>query len=211
MPVQTPVELAYYYECSYGDFRLIYHIPADILEKMVQQGIIAKNALRDYPDGVDLGCYSPDFDEFEKRYKFRPPVEPKPVRRAFKTLMSSLEDWDTFRGSGFLAAEYLEGLVPKVEETLHKWEKDLKPPPAARMAELIETEETPPEPRQQVIEQAEQAELEDHILKAIPLEAITPDTPETRQALAPKMDDGETAPSVFTRAHKGERKPEDEN
>ena len=24
MTVQTPVELAYYYECSYGDFRLTY-------------------------------------------------------------------------------------------------------------------------------------------------------------------------------------------
>ena len=207
MSVQTPVELAYYYECSYGDFRLTYHIPIEILTEMVEQEKIAAKALRDYPDGIDLGCYPPDYDEFEKRYKYRPPVEPEPARRAFKTLMSSLEDWDTFRGSGFMSAEYLEGLIPKVEKTLQAWETAIVEAPTA---DAVTEEAPPPDTRQQVIQQAEQEKLEDHILKAIPLEAITTDAPQTRQELAPKMDEGESAPSVFTRAHKGERKQTDD-
>jgi hypothetical protein len=205
MPVQTPVELAYYYECSYGKYRLTYHIPIQILEQMVENGDISKNALRDYPDGIDLDCTLPDYKEFKKRYKYRPPYDPEPVRRAFKSLISSLEDWDTFHGSGFLSASYLEGLVPKVEETLKQWEDDIAGP-----ATRLEPEAVPPDPRQQVIEQAEQQKLVDHILKAIPLEEIDPDQPKSRRKLTPKMSGDEAAPTLFSRAHKGERKRDDD-
>ncbi|HKJ27068.1 MAG TPA: hypothetical protein VJ965_05495 [Anaerolineales bacterium] len=210
MPVQTPIERAYYYECSYGKFRLTYHIPLTILEQMVANKDIAKTALRDYPDGIDLDCSTPDYDEFEKRYKYRPPYEPDPLCRTFKTVFSSLEDWDTFNGTGFLSASYLEELIPQVEDTLKEWEKDLAGETALPLEEASVEAAAPPDPRQQVIQQAKQQELEDHILKAIPLKAITPEAPQSRQELTPKMGGGEAAPSVFTRAHKGERRPDDD-
>lgn len=204
MTVQTPVELAYYYECSYGDFRLTYHIPIEILEEMVEGGKIARVALRDYPDGIDLDCSPPDFNDFEKRYKFRPPFEPEPLRRAFKTLFSSMEDWDNFRGTGFLAASYLEGLISRVDQSLKDRDVDL--PEDLPVPERPTKEEA----RQAAIEQTQQQELVDFVLKAIPLEEIVSEKPKNIQELSPKMNKGEAAPSIFTRAHKGQRRGTDD-
>jgi hypothetical protein len=198
MSVQTPVEISYYYENSYGDFRLVYHIPINILTKLVEQDKIAKKALKDFPDGIDIDCSVPDYNEFEKAYRYRPSADPEAVRRTFRSLISSIEIWDDFIGTGFLGAKYLESLINKVDRSLE-----------AMKIKFPAQETTPPTPpsleerRKIRIEQTQQQIKINTALDSLPLAEIDPKKPQTRQALIPKMGKGDSPEQIFANAQKG--------
>lgn len=207
MPVQMPLEPTYYYECSYGNFRLIYHIPFANLEQLFSDGNILKDALEDYPDGADINCTLSEYEVFEETYQYRPPAEPEKLRRGFYALFSSLElgsDWDDFIGSGYVEASKLERISADVDESLRpvddKFVEKLTLPADHSFADQ----------RMVRIEQVAQQTEVDHTLQKIKLDLINkeldPDLPPTRQSLIPDMDDGESPEEIFSRAQRQARK-----
>lgn len=200
MPVETPDELSYYYECSYGDFRLVYHIPFNILKDMVENGEIKEEALRDFPDGIDLDCYEPDYQEFNNAYGYHPPADPEAVKRAFVTLFNELENWSTFKGSGVIKADYLEGLVEKVDKTLEA--RDIHVPSKERKSEPTSIQERREIQKAQV---KEQNDLHD-ALKKISLSDLDIKKPDSLKELKPEMTDGDSPESIFIQAQRGGRR-----
>jgi len=122
MAIATPQEAVYYYECSYGQFRLVHFIPPDQLQQIVEQseGEVNPAVLDDFPDGVDLDCTEPDFEEFRILYGYRPPISPDALQRAFFAMYSTTHNWKEFQGSGFIPSADLEQHVDQVEKALEK-------------------------------------------------------------------------------------------
>lgn len=108
MSVKTPAEPAFYFECSFGRFRLSYFIPASRLKRMAENDQIKNSVLEDYPDGVDLDCTTADFDEFQNLYGFRPELRADVLRESFYAMLTSTKDWEDFHGTGFIDAIELE-------------------------------------------------------------------------------------------------------
>lgn len=129
MTVQAPTEPTYYFECSFGDFRLSYFIPVATLETMVANDVIRANAMDDFPDGVDLDCTEPDFEDFQRNYGYRPPLNADLLRDSFLALYSTTQNWESFHGTGFVKASDLEGNLPRVEEAIAAEEATSEPLP----------------------------------------------------------------------------------
>jgi hypothetical protein len=120
MTVATPNEPVYYYECSNGQFRLFYCLPAVELKRLRRANQISAQVVKDYPDGVDLGCTEVDFVAFDTAYGYRPKTHPDVLRQAFFAIYSSTYNWKKFRGSGFIPAADLEQQVGTIETELRK-------------------------------------------------------------------------------------------
>ena len=120
MTVATPNKPVYYYECSNGKFRLFYCLPAAELKRLRRANQISPQVVKDYPDGVDLGCTEVDFVEFDTAYGYRPKTNPDVLRRAFFAIYSSTHNWRKFRGSGFIPAADLEQQVGTIEAELRE-------------------------------------------------------------------------------------------
>ena len=118
MPIKSPNERVYYYECSYGTFRLTYYIPYEDLEKLCKEGKISEQALIDFPDGVDLRVGETDYMDFKKSYGYRPEVDPELARSLFYTIYSSTKNWTKFRGSDLIPARDLEGTIGDIAESV---------------------------------------------------------------------------------------------
>lgn len=114
MDVSSPIEPAYYYECSAGRFRLTYFIPPEEIDRLVEAGSLLSHTRGDFPDGVDLDCTEPDFAEFEGSYGYRPDVDPEALQAAFFAMFSSTRNWKRFRGTGLIPKADLEALVEPV-------------------------------------------------------------------------------------------------
>jgi hypothetical protein len=120
MAIKSPREAVYYYEAHHGEFRLLYFIPPELLERLVEDGRVKTTVLEDHPDGVDLNCTEIDFDEFRQLYGYRPDNDPEELRRAFFAMLSGTRDWKSFRGTGFIPAADLEPLAGSVAESLQQ-------------------------------------------------------------------------------------------
>jgi hypothetical protein len=118
MAIKSPKEAVYYYEANNGKFRLVYFIPPEELERLVQDGSIKAEILEDYPDGVDLNCTKSDYEEFHELYGYRLDNDPEELQRAFFAMLSATRDWESFRGSGFIPAADLEPVAETVEDSL---------------------------------------------------------------------------------------------
>lgn len=116
MPVKSPKERIFYYECSYGKFRLTYFIPYDELEKLATEGKIKKTVLEDFPDGVDLRVGETDYMDFKKSYGYRPEVDPEVAKSVFYSIFSTTKNWKKFRGSDIIPAKDLEGRIDDIEK-----------------------------------------------------------------------------------------------
>jgi len=116
MSVSVPRERCYYYECSHGNVRLTYYIPPDILENLVKKGKLSEQALTDFPDGVDLDCTEPDFNEFRKTYGLSPEYKADELQNAFYAIFSSTKGWNSYRGTGLIHADELEAKIPEIKE-----------------------------------------------------------------------------------------------
>lgn len=123
MPIKSPKERVYYYECSYGKFRLTYFIPYGELEKLFKNGKIKKQVLEDFPDGVDLRVGEADYMDFKESYGYRPEVDPEVANSTFFTIYSSTRNWKKFLGSDIIPAKDLEGQIVDIEKSV-KDEKD---------------------------------------------------------------------------------------
>ncbi len=115
-PVRSPKESVYYYECSYGNFRLTYFIPFDELARLDKIGKINKQVLEDFPDGVDLRVGETDYVDFQKSYGYRPEVNPEAAKNAFYSILSTTKDWRDFRGSGIIPAKDVENQIGDLEK-----------------------------------------------------------------------------------------------
>jgi hypothetical protein len=127
MRISMPREPVFYYECSAGDFRLVYFLPAGHLKNLLRRRRISEQAVSDFPDGVDIGCTEADFDDFEQLYGWRPPLDPEAICRAFLAILSDTRRWKSFRGSGLIPAKDLEQRVDAVTAAV---ERDAPPLPA---------------------------------------------------------------------------------
>lgn len=118
MPVKSPKERVYYYECSYGKFRLTYFIPFGELEKLSEEGKIEKQVLDDFPDGIDLRVGETDYVDFKNSYGYRPEVDPEVAKSVFYSIFSTTKDWKKFRGSDIIPAKDLEGRISDIDRKM---------------------------------------------------------------------------------------------
>ncbi|MHC4429096.1 MAG: hypothetical protein ACYS0D_10925 [Planctomycetota bacterium] len=190
----------YYYECSGGSFRLVYFIPPDRLRQLREEDRISRQALEDFPDGVDLDCTEPDFHEFEELYGYRPPMAPEALQRAFFAIFSATREWERFQGSGMIPSADLERRVETVDRALRDQEV------------LPERIEAPPEPptlaeRRQRMDRrgTRQARLYE-ALEQMPVEGVDPGQTLGQQKFSPiSMEEGEDAEKVFAELHQRQR------
>jgi hypothetical protein len=193
MAIESPAEAVYYYEASNGEFRLVYFIPPEELEKLAQDGLIKEEVLRDYPDGVDLNCSKRDFEEFHKLYGYRPANDPEALQRAFFTLFSATRDWRSFRGSGFIPPSALEPLVETVEDSLQQEELLPEERKSRRRQPL-------PARRRRLARQAARQERMREHLEQMQVEGIDPDQTLRQQKFKPiEMREGKSAEEVFAK------------
>jgi hypothetical protein len=118
MPIKTPKERVYYYECSYGEFRLTHHIPYSELEKLSQQNKIKKQVLEDYPDGIDLRVGETDYKDLETNYGYRPKIDPQVAKNLFYMIYTSTKNWKKTRGTGLIPAKDLENKIHDIEKSV---------------------------------------------------------------------------------------------
>jgi hypothetical protein len=193
MAIRSPKEAVYYYEASNGEFRLVYYIPPEELDRLFQDGSVQKTVLEDYPDGVDLNVTRPDFDELQERYGYRPDNDPEELRRAFFAMLSSTRDWQTFRGSGFIPAADLEPLAKTVENSLQQ--EDLLPEEIDPSVAF-----SLPDRRAQSARQAVQQERMVEHLEQMEVKGINPGLTLREQRFRPiEMQEGKSAEEVFTK------------
>ena len=119
MAIRSPQEPVYYYECSAGDFHLVYFIPPNELRRLQANGI-TEQALKDFPDGVDLDCTEADFRDFHQLYGWRPASDPEALRETFLAIFSSTRHWKTFRGTGLIPAQDLDRQLGRVQQELER-------------------------------------------------------------------------------------------
>lgn len=193
MQLSLPSEPVIYYECSYGNFRLTYHIPVEQLQRLVAQSDISAKVLEDFPDGVDLTCTEPDYSGFQKRYGYRPPMAPEYIRRAFFALLTSTRDWQNFRGSGLVPAKDMERFAESAEALL-------------RQNQLLEEipempEHVPPGQRQEIRgRRAKQESIAYGLLEQMKMEGIDPDQTLKNQKFSPlQMQAGENPAEFFSK------------
>jgi len=193
MAIKSPKEAVYYYEASNGEFRLIYFIPLEELERLVLDGRIKAVVLEDYPDGVDLNCTKLDFEEFHELYGYQPDNDAEELRRAFFAMFSSTADWKSFRGAGFIPAADLEALVEPVEDSLQQ--EDLLPEEVDPVVSF-----SLPDRRAQLARQAAQQEQMVEHLEQMEVKGIDPTLTLRQQKFKPiKMQEGKSAEEVFTK------------
>jgi hypothetical protein len=113
--VSSPKESVYYYECSYGRFRLTYSIPKSELRKLVEKGEIKKKVLDDFPDGVDLRVGETDYRDFKESYGYRPEVDPEVAKKMFYSILTHTKNWKNFLGSGLIPAKDLKERIADIE------------------------------------------------------------------------------------------------
>jgi hypothetical protein len=115
MSVRSPKECVYYYECSYGSFRLTYSIPKSELKRLVEEGQIKKQVLDDFPDGVDLRVGETNYRDFKESYGYRPEVDPEVAKKIFYSILTNTKDWKNFLGSGLIPAKDLKERIADIE------------------------------------------------------------------------------------------------
>ncbi len=113
MPIKSPDERVYYYECSYGKYRLTYHIPQSELTQLIKENKIKKQVQEDFPDGVDLRVGETDYTDFKETYGYRPKTDPQIAEKIFYTFLSSTKNWKQFRGSGLIPAKEIDQKTPE--------------------------------------------------------------------------------------------------
>lgn len=141
MSIISPKERVYYYECSYGKFRLTYFIPHSELKKLPIKNQIKKELLIEHPDGIDLRVEETDYSEFEKSYGYRPPIDPEVAQKIFFTIFSKTKNWKEFIGSGIIPAKDLE------EKQLKDIEKNVKKDKKQSLSDFIKTPHEKKKPR----------------------------------------------------------------
>ncbi len=194
MPISSPTEPVYYYECSGREFRLVYFMPPEMLEQLSEQGQIRPDILEDYPDGVDLVCTSPDFAEFHQEYGYRPEYPADALRRAFFAIYSSTSNWETFRGSGMIPARDLESRVEDLERSLRQDLEFPDEPGAATGTRTLEGRQNTMSPR------AIQSSPGYAFLEQLQVEGIDPGRTLREQRFSPiEKSDGEAPEEVFSK------------
>jgi hypothetical protein len=200
MSVAIPAEPVYYYECGAGRFRLVYFIPPDTVKRLQQARKISRLALRDFPDGIDLGCTEADFADLDASYGYRPPHDPAALQRAFYALLSTTRDWKTFRGSGFLPAADLERHLVPVAAALRAKGLGAGVTPRAPAATLRARRRTA---SRRAAVQARTA----RVLQAMPIEGIDARRPLRDQPFGRiRMKKGRPAEEVFVQLHQRKRR-----
>lgn len=193
MKLSLPIEPVIYYECSYGKFRLSFHIPPEQLDILIAQKKVSPKVLEDFPDGVDLNCIESRFAEFQDRYGYRPPLAPESIHRAFLALLSSTRDWKNFRGAGFVPVKDVERFVEQVDAYLEQ--------------NLATDEHIPGLPDQPTLEQRRtyrdqrlrRESVVQHLLEQVPLEGIDPDRSlKNQQFSSIEMSPGVNAAEFFS-------------
>ena len=193
MKISLPGEPVVYYECSYGNFRLTYHIPPGPLQMLIAQNDISPEVLEDFPDGIDLNCTESNFADFQKRYGYRPPLAPDSIHRAFFALLSSTRDWKNYRGSGIVPAKDIQRYAESAEAYLSQ-----------NQAVLGEVPEIPDHPtleqrHQYRDQQARRESMITNLLEHMALEGIDPSRTLKNQAFSPiEMQAGEDAAEFFS-------------
>lgn len=200
MAIQMPRQPAYYYEASNASFRLVYYMPLEMVQALGLPDESWNKISRDYPDGVDLGCTEPDFQEFEELYGYRPPYDPEALQRAFFTIFSSTRNWKKFRGSGLVRADVLEQALEKVEASLADEklvQKKIKP--YAQTTSLTDQRNSF---RQR---DKSQKRLTSH-LQQLEVDVVDPRRTMSQQEFpAIQMKDGMSAETVFTKLHRKQK------
>lgn len=118
MSISVPRERCYYYECSSGKFRLTLFLPPATLKNLIKDKKVKEQVLIDFPDGADLDCTEPDFNDFQKEYGYRHPFNADDLQNTFYAIFSSTQGWNSYRGTGLIHADELEAKIPDIQDVV---------------------------------------------------------------------------------------------
>lgn len=118
MTIEIPLISVYYYECSNAKFRLTLFIPKIVLARYIDDKMINQSVLIDFPDGCEIDCTEPDFTDFESQYQFRPKYSANLLCKSFESIWTSTYKWKIYKGTGLIAAKYLELNAKRIKDEL---------------------------------------------------------------------------------------------
>jgi hypothetical protein len=209
MTIKSPDERVYYYECSYGKFRLTYHIPTSELEKLCKQDKIEKQVLEDFPDGVDLRVGETDYSDFKETYSYRPEIGPETAKKLFYMLYSATKDWKKNRGSGLIAAKDLENKIHDLEKNVRE---QLLSPEKTRLltTPIIKEKENVQKElkhyrKTRKTHFKKQKELDNHLRKHIPKKIDPKQTLQNQRFSNIEWTEGENIKDILTRTQQKRR------
>lgn len=224
MPIKSPNERVYYYECSYGKFRLTYFIPQNDLTKLAKIRQIESQVLIDYPDGVDIRVGESNYNDFFEEYGYRPKVDPHEAERRFYTILSSTKDWKQYHGSGLISAKDLENIEFDTEKLNDVEKREFrniirKPPeriiPRTPIPITVDERKIPKTDkldlkryrRRKKNQQIEEKALHSLLHKVIPKGIISRQTLQEQKFSEIKWTEGEKFGDVLSRIQKRSEKP----
>jgi hypothetical protein len=210
MSIISPDERVYYYECSYGKYRLTLFIPHSELIQLTKENKINKQVLNDFPDGVDLRVGETDYRDFNETYDYRPETDPQVAEKIFYTFLSSTKNWKQFRGSGLIPAKEIDQKTPQ-RLLAPKKTKSLEIPSTRKISDkkILQTDkkELQRHRRARKTQQKKQNQLENLLIKAKP-KKIDPTKTIQNQKFSIKYTKGESIEKIFSRIqHKRKPKP----
>lgn len=210
MPVKSPIERVYYYECSYGKYHLTLHIPINELENLANQNKINPQALKDHPDGADIRVNESDYQDFYEAYGYKPETAPETVKTRFYTILSSTKEWRQYRGADLIPAKELEEKSRDIQKTIDDHAELMKIKPE-EIKHIARTEATTPEEALEKYRRTiknlnkKRTQLENTLRKHTP-RGINPKQTMGEQKFHIQYTDGDPIQEVISRIqHKGRR------
>jgi hypothetical protein len=197
MPIKTPKERAFYYEITNLRERLIYWIPREDLEQMSKDGRVSGEILKDYPFGLDLEVYQDLFDEFEKKYGLKIPIDVDSILQTFQAVKNKFGR--KFPRTGLINAEELENLAHDLKSGIEKTaEFQRREPPSIEKKEPDKKSFR----KQQMLQRKTK-----RFMKKFKFKGLDIKTPIQKQTLFRiNMTDGEDAIDTFSRLHQRKMK-----
>src|SRR5579872_4521657 len=98
MRLAIPLTPVYYFEVTPRSERLLYHLPYPRLAVLVRRKIVRREALRDFPDALEVEVSDEEYRLVREEYGFRPPLTPRLVWVAFRGLLVHSHDEPSIRG-----------------------------------------------------------------------------------------------------------------
>ena len=192
MPIKTPKERAFYYEITNLRERLIYWIPMEDLEDMVNNGDVCAKILKDYPFGLDIEVYQGKFDEFEKQYDLKIPIDLNDTLKAFQAVKAQYGR--KFPRTGLINAEELENLAQNLKSEMEKMSEF-----RTRDLPIVETREVDKKSfrQQQMLQRKTKSMMKKFKFKGLDTKAPI----QEQRLFKVPMTDGEDAIDALSRLH----------
>jgi len=174
MKLSVPVKRAYYFEITARSVRLIYFVPRKELSALIRQRVVRREALQDFPYGLEVEVSDSEIRLIHEEYGFVPPLPPRLVWIAFRGFWLHSNKAHPAR-SGVLDAQSLEAYARKLQPAINEFDVE------ARRLGVSETSEIETSTDRQTEQPPVWSEMRDAVLRRIRPRDANPELPMDEQ------------------------------